>query len=149
MVLVRDPWHARLPAEHWTRVKALTRRLGHLGRDEYDTLRPVADLIDSLQTHVRPFLETPLRWEPAHGATDDMMTHAIDKISQDVYRRLHEWVGQRMVRDRIIRWQDAYADRGQSAVGFAPCAHLRSPQVVEGHFEREVLVPALHLFRTR
>lgn len=112
VVLFRDPWHARLPAEHWTRVKALTRRLGHLGRDEYDTLRPVADLIDSLQTHVRPFLETPLRWEPAHGATDEMMTYAIDKIAQEVYRRLHEWVGQRMVRDRIIRWQDAYAHRG-------------------------------------
>ena len=77
-----------------------------------DTLRPVADLIDSLQTHVRPFLETPLRWEPAHGATDEMMTYAIDKIAQEVYRRLHEWVGQRMVRDRIIRWQDAYAHRG-------------------------------------
>ena len=72
----------------------------------------VADLIDSLQTHVRPFLETPLRWEPALGATDEMMTYAIDKIAQEVYRRLHEWVGQRMVRDRIIRWQDAYAHRG-------------------------------------
>jgi hypothetical protein len=90
-------------------VKALTRRLGHLGRDEYDTLRPAAALIDSLQTHVRPFLESPLRWEPAHGATDEMMNFAIDKIAQEVYRRLHEWVGQRMVRDRIIKWQEAYA----------------------------------------
>jgi hypothetical protein len=112
VVQFRDPWQARLPLEHWTRVKALTRRLGHLGRDEYDTLRPVADLIDALQTHVRPFLEAPLRWEPATGATDEMMVFAIDRIAQEVSQLLHDWVGTRLVRDRIIKWQDAYGHRG-------------------------------------
>jgi hypothetical protein len=112
IVQFRDPWRARLPVEHWTRVKALTRRLGHLGRDEYDTLRPVADLIDALQTHVRPFLGSPLRWEPANGATDEMMAFAIDRIAQKLSQRLHDWVGTRLVRDRIIKWQRAYGHRG-------------------------------------
>ena len=112
VVQFRDPWQARLPVEHWTRVKALTRRLGHLGKDEYDTLRPVADLINALQTHVRPFLEAPLRWEPPTGATDEMMAFAIDRIAQAVSQRLHDWVGTRLVRDRIIKWQEAYGHRG-------------------------------------
>lgn len=112
VVKFRDPWKARLPVEHWTRIKALTRRLGHLGRDEYDTLRPVADLIDALQSHVRPFLDAPLRWEPATEATDEMMTFAIDRIAQQVSERLHNWVATRLVRDRIIRWQEAYGHRG-------------------------------------
>ena len=30
--------------EHWTRVRALARRLGLWGKNEYSTLRPVADL---------------------------------------------------------------------------------------------------------
>lgn len=75
VVQFRDPWHARLPLEHWTRVKALTRRLGHLGRDE-------------------------------------MMVFAIDRIAQEVSQLLHEWVGTRLVRDRIIKWQGAYGHRG-------------------------------------
>jgi len=120
VVEFRDPWRARLgirsrsdiPSEHWTRVKALTRRLGDLGQDEYDTLRPVADLIACLQAHARPFLESPLRWEPAKGATDDMMSHAVDRIAQEVFLRLHELAPNRVMRDRVIKWKEAYAHRG-------------------------------------
>ena len=108
----RERWQNILPIEHWTRVKALTRRLGHLGENEYSTLRPVANLIDSLQARVRPLLGAPLRWEPANGATDDMKTFAVNKIAQEVSSRLHAWVEQRIVQDRIINWQEAYAHRG-------------------------------------
>ena len=45
--------------EHWTRIKALSRRLGIFKVDEYDTLRPVADLIRLLQIHVTQFLSNP------------------------------------------------------------------------------------------
>ena len=41
--------------EHWTRVKALTRHIGLLKRDEYDTLRPIADLIRLIQTQASVF----------------------------------------------------------------------------------------------
>ena len=41
-----------------------------------------------------------------------MKRFAIDKISQELFRRLHEWVEQRIMRDRIIDWQKAYAHRG-------------------------------------
>ncbi|HNY39004.1 MAG TPA: hypothetical protein PKJ41_01365 [Bryobacteraceae bacterium] len=116
----REPWRARLglpsPSdfrpEHWTRVKALTRRLGDLGQDEYDNLRPVADFIACLLGHVRPFLESPLRWEPASGATDEMMNHAIDRIAQEVSIRLHELAADRVMRDRVVKWKEAYAHRG-------------------------------------
>ena len=112
VVQFRQRWQTVLPAEHWTRVKALTRRLGHLGENEYDTLRPVADLIDFLQVCMRPFFESPLRWEPAHGATDDMKRFAIDKIVQALSGRLDEWVEERLMRNRVTSWQKAYAHRG-------------------------------------
>jgi energy-coupling factor transporter ATP-binding protein EcfA2 len=41
--------------EHWTRVKALSRRLGFSWDEEYDTLRPVADLIRELMESVYRF----------------------------------------------------------------------------------------------
>ena len=112
VVQFRKRWQAKLPSEHWTRVKALTRRLGHLGKNEYNTLRPVADLIAVLQVCMRPLLESPLRWEPAHGAAEHMKRFAIDKIVQQLSDRLDEWVEERLVRDRIINWQEAYAHRG-------------------------------------
>ena len=112
MVQFRQRWQTVLPAEHWTRVKALTRRLGHLGENEYDTLRPVADLIDFLQVCMRPFFESPVRWEPARGATDHMKRFAIDKIVQALSGGLDEWVEARLMRNRITSWQKAYAHRG-------------------------------------
>jgi hypothetical protein len=116
----REPWRARLglPSgsdvrpEHWTRIKALTRRLGDLGQDEYDNLRPVADFIACLQGHVWPFLDAPLRWEPTKGATDEMRSHAIDRIAQEVSVRLHDLAANRVMRDRVIKWKEAYAHRG-------------------------------------
>lgn len=112
VVRFRKRWQVLLPNEHWSRVKALTRRLGHFGTNEYSTLRPVADLIGLLQVCMQPFLESPLCWEPAHGATDEMKRFAIDKIAQELSSQLHEWVEQRIMRDRIIDWQGAYAHRG-------------------------------------
>jgi hypothetical protein len=124
IVEFRDPWRARLgiaspsdlQPEHWTRIKALARRLGDLGQDEYDNLRPVADLIASLQAHIRPFLEIPIRWDPAQGATDEMKAHAIDRIAQEVSLRLHELSANRVMSSRVIAWREAHAHRGVGSV---------------------------------
>ena len=48
--------------EHWTRVKALSRRLATGWADEYDTLRPIADLRKELVERIYVFVQSPLRW---------------------------------------------------------------------------------------
>lgn len=40
---------AAVKAQHWTRIKALTRRVAEFGLDSYDDLHPVADAVDFLQ----------------------------------------------------------------------------------------------------
>ncbi len=120
VVEFREPWRARLGLrshpkvgkEHWARVKALTRRLGELGQLEYDTLRPVADFIDRLQVHVRPFLEKPLRWEPSGQAADEVKEHAVDQIAREVSHRVHDLATQRIAVDQLVKWKLAYAHRG-------------------------------------
>jgi hypothetical protein len=60
----QGPWLARLgmgtyegfSKEHWTRVKALNRRIAGEFDDEYDTLRPVADLVTQLRESLSRFL---------------------------------------------------------------------------------------------
>ncbi len=113
------PWEAklrfkydpRIKAEHWTRIKALTRRLGELNKDEYDTLRPVADLLTRLQVHLYLFIENPIGWDP-RNATDEMKQAAIDETTRELDRSLHQFVSQRMFRNKVIEWYKAYSHRG-------------------------------------
>ena len=66
----QGPWLARLgmgtyegySKEHWARVKALNRRIAGELDDEYDTLRPVADLVTQLRESISRFLNTPITW---------------------------------------------------------------------------------------
>ena len=100
-------------AEHWARVKALTRRLGVFRVDEYDTLRPVADLIRLLQTEISQFLASPLQWDPATPPDgSDVRAAAIDTIKKEVFTRLHDLSRRRVLDDRIKEWLAAYELRG-------------------------------------
>lgn len=137
----REPWRKRLglPSksgvreEPWQSVKALTRRLGELGRDEYADLRPAADLRARLLEQIRPFLETPLRWEPP-GATPEMHSLVIDAITRQVAALIDELAPERIVRRPSIDWRKAYAHRGLGS------ARIRSRDV-EGIYERAAPIP--------
>ena len=114
-----NPWMARLKLqhdpnikpEHWARIKALTRRLGELNRDEYDDLKPVADLIGRMQIHLYLFAENPIDWKPRH-APDEMKQTAIDNITKQIDIRLHELFKERLFIGKIKNWHEAYSHRG-------------------------------------
>lgn len=116
------PWRARLKLqsnphiqpEHWTRIKALSRRLGVMGEDEYDSLRPVADLITRLRDHIYIFVENPLRWEP-DGVSDEMRETAIVNITQEIDARLHQHVQDRLNLGKRKEWYKAYSYRGRGS----------------------------------
>jgi len=100
-------------AEHWSRVKALTRRLGTLGEDEYDTLKPVADLIRLLQGQISVFLSAPLTWQRGTPPEDSgARVTAIDPIRKEVFARLHELSRRRVMEARLAEWYEAYMHRG-------------------------------------
>ena len=112
--LFHASWDKRLPAEHWTRIKALTRRLGYLGEDQYDTLQPVAELIGVLQEQARTFIVSPRSWEP-ETPTEDERQSAVNLLSQEFFRRLHALVADRLWAARLHEWQVAYDRRGSGS----------------------------------
>jgi hypothetical protein len=113
------PWEARLKlkfdsrikAEHWTRIKALSRRLGELNRVEYSNLRPVADMISRFQIHLYLFVENPISWQ-SNSASEEMKQTAIDNITQELDSQLHQFFSKKLFEEKIKLWHDAYNHRG-------------------------------------
>jgi hypothetical protein len=108
-------WSARLGLssfasarkEHWTRVKALNKRIaGGLG-NEYDTLRPVADLQTSLLEAISRYLDAPVS-EPKEDAEQQATTRA----RRIVAARLNSIVRRRLLEDPLEVWRSAYNERG-------------------------------------
>ena len=104
-------FRAGFAKEHWTRVKALSRRLATGWADEYDTLRPIADLRKELVERIYVFVQEPLRWEgPEPG--DDQKQACFDIFADNLSRRLLEVCTRRLWHERAAQWQDAYYRRG-------------------------------------
>ena len=117
----RNPWRGRLglsyhdtaAKEHWTRVKALSRRLAS-GGDEYSNLRPVADLLSSLQEEAAKWLDRPAEWSVAPSSEDEREA-ALDPIRQAVFSKLYEVVAMRLRDDQLAKWRAAYEFFGKGS----------------------------------
>lgn len=122
--------------EHWTRIKALTRRVGIFKQDEYDSLRPIADLILRLQEKISAFLSEPLEWTPTlpEEGSDEIRIQAIDAIRREVNRRLHDLSRRRMIDEQLSGWVEAYELRG------AGSTKVRAKELI-GLYESAAPVP--------
>lgn len=104
-------YNPEVPKEHWTRVKALSRRLAEGWNDEYDTLTPVADLRYHLQAQVYLMLQRPERWSSGEPG-EDAKQATLDALSNAVTNRLVE-LTKRRLRDEVrAGWQEAYLQKG-------------------------------------
>ena len=106
--------HESAHKEHWGRIKALNRRIaGELGV-EYDTLKPVADLLARLSEEISRFLDNPSGWEP-RIPSEEQAELALSEIRQQVYADLHLLAERRLVQDHLDEWRVAYEYRGKGS----------------------------------
>lgn len=118
----RRPWTAKLGLEphesvhkeHWTRIKALNRRIAGELSNEYDALRPVADLVARLIEEVSKFLDHPIAWEPRQP-TEEEAEAALSEIRQQVYTGLHALAERRIVEQHLDEWRSAFDLRGKGS----------------------------------
>ena len=114
-----EPWRARLglqyhetiAKEHWTRVKALSRRFANAWSNEYDDLRPVADFVARLQENISLWLDNPAGWtrEPQREEERDS---ALDAVRKRVFKALHDLGEDRLSDEHRLNWQTAYGYAG-------------------------------------
>lgn len=98
--------------EHWTRVRALNRRFAEGTADQYDTLRPAADLREYLKDEIYKTLEMPLRWEGGRPDDDVQVTAVINEFSQAIAKRLTGPIRERLSIRAQRSWQQSYALSG-------------------------------------
>ena len=118
----QEAWRPRLgleskpgfAKEHWTRVKALNRRLAAMGKDEYDTLRPVADLRQELRDRIYVFIQNPLHWEGPEPTEDERQVK-YDALADSLGGRLLALSTRRVWRERMSDWERAYQESGRGS----------------------------------
>jgi hypothetical protein len=118
----RRKWAARLGLEtrestykeHWTRIKALTKRIAGELDIEYDTLKPVADLLARLSEEISQFLDHPSRWKAPVPDEEDAEA-VIAGIKRQVYSELHALTERRLLADHLADWRNAYRHGGRGS----------------------------------
>lgn len=116
------PWRGRLgikyhdgiAKEHWTRVKALSRRFANDWGNEYDDLRPVADLVARLQEGISRWLDSPAGWsrDPKDQSEREA---ALALVRQQVFGALHDLAQERLSAEHRGDWQAAFEFAGRGS----------------------------------
>lgn len=116
------PWLARLglglhtgvTREHWTRIKALNRRIAGELDVEYDKLQPVADLVARLTEAISRFLDNPVEWN--REPKDEVEAQeAISGIRRTVSIALHGLALTRLIEGHLGEWRSAYDYSGSGS----------------------------------
>lgn len=98
--------------EHWTRVKALNRRIADRWDIEYDTLTPVADLTTRLSEEISDFLERPVEWQGDQADDEDQRARAVDSVRRSVSAVVHRISLARLIDEHLQEWVTAYSYSG-------------------------------------
>jgi hypothetical protein len=139
--IYHDEWWARLGLsgshkEHWTRIKALSRRLSTPGMaDEYAELKPVADLRKYLQQGMYVLLQNPVTWEPSEPRTDDEKETVFNALADSLSGKLLNLATRRVRAERLLEWQEAYNEGGRGS------SYRRASIIGERIYERAAPVP--------
>jgi len=101
--------------EHWSRVKGLTRRIGEGWDDEYQNLKPLADLHRELQENVYRFIQNPVAWT-ASVPSDDEKERIFAAFAKRMSLQLLAVVAVRLGNEVIQKWRAAshLAGKGSS-----------------------------------
>lgn len=122
--------------EHWTRVKALSRRLANGWADQYDNLRPVSDLHKQLGELIYVTIQEPIRWE-GDVPDEDSQQQIYDEFSSALTGRLLELASRRVWTERSDEWQDAFNQSGKGST------FVRAEIIAEEIYDKAAPVPDL------
>ena len=99
---------------HFTQIKALSRRLGYGGENEYSFLRPISDFWTSFNEQISSFLSSPVSWRPSNPSDEDKLRR-IDEIKKKVSSQIQTYAIANIKSKMISEWQIAYDYSGRGS----------------------------------
>jgi hypothetical protein len=139
-----DAWWPRLGLshksgvgkEHWKRIWALSRRLSTPGSgDEYDNLKPVADLRKQLQERLYILLQNPLRWDPSEPTDDAHKQQVFDELANALSAKILNLATRRIRAEKMPEWQTAFNQFGRGS------SYTRASIIGERIYDRAAPIP--------
>ena len=139
-----DAWWPRLGLaykpdvgkEHWKRIWALSRRLSTPSLDdEYDNLKPVADLRKQLQDRLYVLLQNPIRWDPSEPTDDAHKQQVFDGLANALSAKMLDLATRRVRAERMTEWQSAFNQSGRGS------SYARASIIGERIYERAAPIP--------
>jgi hypothetical protein len=139
-----DEWRAVLGVEskpgvskeHWTRIKALSRRFAEGWDDEYLHLTPVADLHKELKERIYVFIQNPVDWQGA-SPNDDEKQQVFDTFAEQVSKRILGMVAQRIRFQPVQEWQKAFNQSGRGST------FVRASVIADNIYAKAAPVPTV------
>lgn len=107
---------SEIRAEHWSRIKALNRRIANELADEYQDLKPVGDFRRELQHVLYAMLQNPVRWQ-GQPIADDERTEVVDAIANAMSDKVIALAEERIIRGRVRAWTAAWVLSGKGSAG--------------------------------
>lgn len=129
-------FNAQVPKEHWTRIKALSRRFAEGWADEYDRLKPVAELKRELEEQIYRMLQQPLRWTGGEP-TDDDKQQIIDEFANVIAKEVRTLSSRRVDHERRASWREAFAQSGTGST------FVRARIILSEVYDRAAPVPTV------
>ena len=105
-----------------------------MGKDEYDTLQPVADLRKELRDQIYVFIQSPLRWEGPEPTEEEGQTK-YDALADNLSGRLLALSTRRVWREHVKDWERAYQQSGKRSTS------VRARIIGNDIYERAAPVP--------
>lgn len=82
--------------------------------DEYDSMKPVADLRRELVNNIFKFIQNPIRWEGAEPTGDEKQA-IFDVFADEISRKMTLLAIRRVRTERVGEWQDAFNRHGKGS----------------------------------
>lgn len=115
--------------EHWSRIRALARRLGVLGQENYCELQPLSDFVSIVQEKINMFINQPDNTKPAIASEE--VTDELKRIIKRTIGRDFRGINQRRMwtEDRPLGgWRNAYNEMGTGS-------RKRRARIIENIFD--------------
>lgn len=128
--------HKTSDTEHWSKIKALTRRLAYFNQDHYNyELMPLADFRQEVAEQLNVFLNKPLLITPEE-ASEEVKVALISEVKSQINNKIAKFVAESMWRDQeqLERWIEAYSFTKQNSTYYRAAKineifELAAPQI--------------------